>query len=76
MIVDADVGPRSISAREEQGRCDLLVNNIPLDAIDAAHGRVGELVEGVGREVKIAVGASFAAVRQLNVDGLPLVCDR
>ena len=65
-----------IYARGEQGRRIHLVNDIPLDAIDAAHGRVGELVEGVGREVEIAVGASLAAVRQLDVDRLTLVCVR
>jgi len=51
-----------------------LVDDLPGDAVDAPNGRVGELVEGVGREIEVAVGASLAAIRQLHFDRFALVC--
>jgi len=59
-----------------QGEGANLVDDIPCEARDAANGWVGELVEGVGREVKVAEGAPLAAVHQLDFDGFTLVCGR
>jgi len=52
-----------------------LVDDLPRDAVDAPNGRVGELVEGVGREIEVAVGTCLAAIHQLHLDRLALVCD-
>ena len=50
------------------------VDDLPRDTADASHRRVSELVEGVGREVEIAVGTSSTPVGQLNLDCFTLVC--
>ena len=52
-----------------------LVDDLPREAGDAPNGRIGELVEGVGREIEVAEGTPLAAVRQLHLDRLALVCD-
>lgn len=49
-----------------------LVDDFPCDAADATDGWVSELIEGVGREIEIANGASLASVGQLDVNGLAL----
>ena len=58
-----------------QGGCSQLVDYLPRDIADAAHGWFRELVEGVGGEVEIADGARLASVHQQDMDGLVLVYD-
>lgn len=50
-----------------------LVDDLPLDTTDAALGLVGQLVEGVGREVEIVIRTCFTPVGQLDGDGLAFV---
>jgi len=57
-------------ANEQPREEEDLVDDFPRHAANAALGRVGELVVGVGRKVEIAPGARLAPVGQLNVDGL------
>jgi len=54
-----------------QGR-GIHLEDYPVDTGNAAHGWVGERVEGCRREVEIAVLASPTPVCQLDVDGLSL----
>ena len=63
MIVDVDAD-RSLNAGERKGEGGAihLVDDLPRHAANAALGRGGDLVVGVGREVEIAVGACFAPV--------------
>jgi len=56
-----------------QGSGIHLANDNPCDATNAARRWVGELVEGRGREVEVAVLASPTPVGQLDVDGVALV---
>jgi hypothetical protein len=56
-----------------QGNNIHLIDDLPRDTADTALGWVGELVEGVRREIEITAGASPAPVGQLDVDGLALV---
>jgi len=72
-VNDCRCGCRSISkcgGTNGQGRSLHLVDDLPCHAANAALGRVGDLVVGVGREVEIAIGASLAPVGQLNEDDL------
>lgn len=50
-----------------------LVDDLPLDAADTTHGWVGQLVEGVGREVEIIHCTSGTPVGQDDSDGDALV---
>lgn len=56
-----------------RGKNTRSVGDLPDDSANAAHGRVGELIEGVRGEVEVAEGASRASVSQLDEDGLALV---
>lgn len=61
-----------ICTREDgQGKIRL-TDDRPLNAADTARGWISELVEGVGREVEISVGAALASVGQDDKDGLAL----
>jgi len=74
MIVEANADRHVYAGRTNgQGKDIHLVDDLPRDAADAALGWVSELIEGVGREVEVAVGASLAPVSQLDIDGLALV---
>jgi hypothetical protein len=56
----------------EQGGSINLVDDLPLHTTDAAHRRVGKLIEGGGREVEVIGLASLAPVGQLDEDGRAL----
>lgn len=58
---------------EGQSTAIRLISDIPLYAADAAHRRVGQLVEGVRREVEIVHGTSLAPVGQRDINGLAIV---
>lgn len=52
-----------------------LVDDLPLDPTDTAHGWIGKLVKGGGREVEIAICASLTPVGQGDLDVFALVGD-
>ena len=59
--------------RKADGQWTTRLVDRPGDAVDAAHGWVGEFVEGGGRKIEIAIGACRTPVSQRDLNGRALV---
>ena len=77
-IVGPNAGPHTYlcGRTNGQGRGVHSVDDVPRNAVDATNALVGKLVEGGRREIEVAVGASLAAVCQLDLNRDALVYSR